>query len=117
MRINVAIVIPEIGFDEDPMRPVMREDTVEKKNAKTTISSAARMLPRSGMFGATARKSASSSDPISTTLIGISRSVRSPEAPLAAPNPFSPSSADRTIVGIVRASVMSPPASTAPAPM
>ncbi len=55
---------------------------------------------------------------MSTTLIGISRSVRSRDAPPApAPNPFNPSSADRTIVGIVRASVMSPAASTAPAPM
>ena len=55
--------MPEIGFDEVPMRPVMRDDTVTKKKPKMTIRIAARKLPCVGMPGATARKIASSSDP------------------------------------------------------
>ncbi len=37
VRSNVATVIPEIGLDEDPISPVMRDDTVTNKNPKTTI--------------------------------------------------------------------------------
>ena len=65
----------------------------------------------------TARKIASSSEPPSTIVIGMSRSVRSCAPPAAAPKPFRPSRADEMIVGSVRASVISPAASTAPAPM
>jgi hypothetical protein len=68
----------------------------------------------------TARKTASSSDPPSTTAIGMSRSVRiCALPPPAAPAEMSrrPSRADDRIVGMVRASVMTPAASTAPAPM
>ena len=32
---RVAIVIPEIGFDEDPMSPVIRDDTVATKKPIT----------------------------------------------------------------------------------
>ena len=38
VRISVAIVIPEIGFDELPMSPVMRDDTLTKKKPNTTVS-------------------------------------------------------------------------------
>src|SRR5689334_15644739 len=31
VKISVAIVMPEIGFDEVPIRPVIREETVTKK--------------------------------------------------------------------------------------
>src|SRR6478672_6553835 len=31
----VAIVIPEIGFEDEPNSPVMREETVAKKKPKT----------------------------------------------------------------------------------
>ena len=31
------MVIPEIGLDDDPINPVIREDTVAKKNPKTQI--------------------------------------------------------------------------------
>ena len=41
----MAIVIPEIGFDEVPIRPVMRDDTVTKRNPKTITRIAARKLP------------------------------------------------------------------------
>ena len=66
VTISVAIVIPEIGFDEVPIRPVMRDDTVTKRKPKTMTRIAARKLPCIGIFGATARKIASSSDPPST---------------------------------------------------
>ncbi len=45
------------------MRPVMRDDTVTKRKPKMTIRIAARKLPCIGIFGATARKIASSSEP------------------------------------------------------
>ena len=114
---SVAIVIPEIGFDEVPMRPVMRDDTVAKKNAKITVRMAASTFPCSGMPGTSASTSATTSVPMSTTDIGSSRSVRAMVPPAAAPKPRMPSTAELTMVGIVRPSVISPEASTAPAPM
>ena len=75
------------------------------------------MLPCVGRPGVTARKIASSSEPPSTIVIGMSRSVRDCAPPPAAPKPFRPSRADATIVGSVRDSVIRPAASTAPAPM
>src|SRR5215471_15585713 len=71
VRISVAIVMPEIGFDDDPMSPVMRDETVTKKKPKMTMSTAARKLPCVGIFGATARKIASASEPPSTTIAGM----------------------------------------------
>ncbi len=116
---SVAMVIPEMGFDELPMRPVMREDTVTKKKPKSTIRMAARKLYWSGIRGASAKKSASSSEPTRTTVSGRSRSVLSREsaAPASALNSRTLSRKDETIVGMVRASVISPAASTAPAPV
>src|SRR5438876_6058820 len=72
VRISVAIVIPEMGFDDVPIKPVMREDTVTKRNPKTMTRIAARKLPCVGIFGATARKIASSSEPAITTAVGVS---------------------------------------------
>src|SRR5207253_10496569 len=43
------MVIPEIGFAEDPICPVTREDTVAKKNPKITIRTApSRLTPSCG---------------------------------------------------------------------
>ena len=39
---RVAMVMPEIGFDELPISPVMRLDTVTKKKPNTTTRSAVR---------------------------------------------------------------------------
>src|SRR5262245_2285034 len=44
VAIKVAIAIPEIGLDEVPIRPVMRDETVTNKKPKTTTSKAAKML-------------------------------------------------------------------------
>ena len=49
VMISVAIVMPEIGFDELPMRPVMRDDTVTKKKPKMTIRIAATKFHCIGM--------------------------------------------------------------------
>jgi hypothetical protein len=110
--------MPEIGLDDEPIRPVMRDETVAKKKPKMRISTAAITLPWLGSPGATTRKIASSSEPPSTTIIGISRSVRDCVlGPTALERSFRLPRADATIVGIVRANVMIPDASTAPAPM
>src|SRR5258706_14524762 len=74
VRISVAIVIPEIGLDDVPMRPVMREDTVGKKNPKTRISTAATALPDVGRLGITVRNTASRRGPPRTTGSGRWRS-------------------------------------------
>ena len=60
VRMSVAMVMPETGFDDDPIRPTMREETVTKKNPKTITSTEATKLPWVGRPGATARKKASS---------------------------------------------------------
>src|ERR1051325_2918286 len=44
VAIRVAMAIPEIGFDELPIRPVIREETVTNKNPKTTTRIAAKKL-------------------------------------------------------------------------
>src|SRR3989449_10914127 len=118
VRISVAIVIPEIGFDDDPIKPVIRDDTVTKKKPNTSSSSDARKLPCVGILGATARKIASASEPPSTTASGRSRSVRNVAAcDLPALKSFMLSRNDGTIVGTVRHRLMMPAARTAPAPV
>ena len=52
VAMSVAIVIPEIGLEEDPIKPTMRELTVTKKNPKITTMSAVKML--TGTLGNTA---------------------------------------------------------------
>src|SRR5436190_8407605 len=37
VRRSVAIVMPEIGFEEEPISPVRREDTVTNKKPNTKI--------------------------------------------------------------------------------
>src|SRR4051812_29419481 len=76
VKISVAMVMPEIGLDDEPIRPTMREETVTKKNPKTTTRSEARALPCVGICGATARKIARATVPPSTTVSGRSCSVR-----------------------------------------
>src|SRR6266849_2602016 len=106
-----------MGFEEEPISPVMRDDTVTKKNPKITIRTAARKLPCVGILGATARKIARANDPPRTTVAGRSRSVRVLTTAEPPPKSLTLSRKDDTIVGIVRASVMRPEASTAPAPV
>ena len=44
VAISVAIVIPEIGFDDDPIRPTIRLATVTKKNPKIDDQQAEQQL-------------------------------------------------------------------------
>jgi hypothetical protein len=46
VAMRVAMAMPEIGFDELPIKPVMRDETVTKRKPKTTTRSAARKLFR-----------------------------------------------------------------------
>src|SRR6516165_3244506 len=43
---SVATVIPEIGFDEESISPVSRDETVTNRNPNATIRTAPTMLPR-----------------------------------------------------------------------
>src|SRR5687767_6387534 len=114
VRISVAIVIPEIGLDDEPISPTILDDTVTKKNPNTITRIETTKLPCVGSPGASARNNASTTVPTSTTVIGMSRSVRIVAAvpPSLAPRSRMLSRNDDTIVGMVRASVIRPAAST-----
>ena len=64
VAINVAIVIPEIGFEDEPIKPTILEETVTKKNPNTTIIIAESKFV--GMFGIAAIKITSTTLPIKT---------------------------------------------------
>ena len=83
MNSSVAIVIPEIGFDEVPICPVMRDETVTKKKPKTRISNAESRFTSS--VGISTAKVRIAAIPISEYKIGMSRSVRGIAALPAAP--------------------------------
>src|SRR5574338_205752 len=118
VRMSVAIVMPETGLDDEPISPTIRDETVTKKKPNTITRTETRMLPCVGIRGATTRKIASSTVPARTIVIGMSRSVRArAAAPPRALKSFTLWRNEETIVGIVRASVMRPAASTAPAPV
>ena len=111
--------MPEIGFDEVPMRPVMRDETVTKKKPKTTIRIAARKLPCVGMprRDGEEEREQQRSDEHDDQSACRARCGAGRRAAAPAPKSFMLSRNDETIVGIVRPSVMSPAASTAPAPV
>src|SRR5690606_12259781 len=73
VAIKVAIVIPEIGFDDEPIIPTILDETVTKKNPKIIIITADKKFV--GMFGIRAIKKTSSTLPIITNTNGISLSV------------------------------------------
>ena len=114
---TVATVIPEIGFDDAPICPVMRLETVTNRNAKPTASTAAKMLIEicgSAIIADRARQNAHEHDGHRQ-----SRSVRGRAIPLErSPDERRkpPTSADM-IVGMERSRLMIPAAVTAPAPM
>ena len=108
--------MPEIGLDELPICPLMRLDTVTNRNAKNSASTAPTTLM--WICGSKTIASPQASAPTTTTIIGMSRSVR--RALSAAPEPLksrSPATSACQIVGSVRARLMRPAAVTAPAPM
>ena len=46
VAMSVAMAIPEIGLEEVPISPVMREDTVTNKKPKTTTRSGGERIIR-----------------------------------------------------------------------
>ena len=127
VAMSVAIVIPETGFAELPMRPVMREETVTKRKPNTTTKIEATILANSDVCapgtGLNVRKThimtINSTEPPTVTDNGKSSSVRKFER-----SPFSPPPSclrlvlrAATMVGIVLSRVISPAQATAPAPM
>jgi len=117
----VAMVMPEMGLDEVPMMPTMREETVTKKKPKRTIRTDIKSEPGNGPCGKPgriARMMTIASDPKMTGPMLMSRSVRLTATAFArSPKLLSDSRKAETIVGIVLMSVMTPAQATAPAPM
>ena len=123
------MVIPEIGLDDVPIRPQMRDETVTKRKPKITTRTAATRLANAPVgapgIGMKVRKAhiatAIISDPPSTTLLGRSFDVRlttsAPVAPRAFWKSAAPARSAAMIVGNVRINVIRPAAATAPAPM
>jgi hypothetical protein len=103
----------------------MREDTVTKQNAKMAMASAATKRIRSPvcdpmMPGTNVTSAMMTVIPISTTLSGRSRSVRSTPTLSSfalVRNWRTPIRSDCAMVGIDLITVMIPAAATAPAPM
>ena len=84
VAISVAMAMPLIGFDELPIRPQIREDTVTNKKPKTTTKiDASRFAPTEVSAPGIGRKvsrphimTMMASEPKTTKLIGRSRSRR-----------------------------------------
>ena len=121
------MVMPLIGLEELPIRPLMREATVTKRKPKTTTKIAARksekplvMAPGIGLNFSKAHIMATMmAEPTTTTRMDMSRSVRfMAERPTClARMSFSPALSAEKIVGSVLIRVIKPEAATAPAPM
>ena len=112
------MVMPEIGFDELPMRPVMREDTLTKKKPNRMVSTADQRVPlrRQARDGDQEDGQRERAEHARRSAAGPVRCARVPAAP-PSPRPFMLSLKLPRMVGSVRPSVISPAASTAPAPM
>src|ERR1044071_824120 len=120
VRSNVATVIPEIGFEEDPTSPVSRDDTVTNRKPKAMIKIAPRILKRRFSCGTIMITAIKAMIPPNTNFIDRSWSVRGalssedvPDRRKSAKPPFKP----LQITGSDRNRLMIPPAATAPAPM
>src|SRR5437870_7444698 len=116
---NVATVIPEIGFEEEPISPVRRDETVTNRKPKATINNAPRMIQRRFRYGTTMMTSSITTMPPTTNFIERSRSVRGALslATLVLRKSANPHFNPCQIVGNERTRLMMPPAATAPAPM
>ena len=115
---SVATVMPLIGFDELPTSPVSRELTVTKRNPRTRMRTAPRMLILSE--GANMQAMTRTAEPTPTTQRGRSlsvRGIRTGVPPTPALRLFIPRRAPPMMVGSDLKSEMIPPAATAPAPM
>jgi len=125
VAIRVAIVIPEIGFEDEPISPTSRDETVTKRKPKITIRIAAATLATKWPgfmknWRMTQRKATIASDPPATIVIGMSRSVRCRATAVAEEPPrisWNDERSESTITGIARMTFRMPPIATAPAPM
>src|SRR5215469_972580 len=130
VAISVAIAIPLIGFDEFPISPQIRDETVTNKNPNTTTNTAAIRFDSSPVFAPGIGRNVSSthiiatiaSEPSTTIFIEKSRSTRLTAVATAFTArllriSFSPALSADTIVGSVFTSVITPAAATAPAPI
>ena len=112
---RVAIAIPETGLLLLPTRPTILEETVAKKNPKTTIMNAPKR--EIGIAGISQMRTVRTTMAIITILRFISFDVRSVEV---APAPFMLFKAPVNVV-IIRGRdlqrLIIPPAARAPAPM
>src|SRR5260370_9398174 len=85
---SVATVIPEIGFDEEPISPVMRLETVTKKNPNKPIRiPETRLIPSSC---AAHIITATPNDPPPTTGIGRAPPALATRARAPPPPPLRP---------------------------
>ena len=127
---SVAIVMPEIGFDDEPITPVIRELTVTKRNPKNTtmMPPMTRPVVSVGIKSDAATAATRPRLPSRTSGMGISRSVRSrcvsvPPSPSSAPRSLPAPKAlklpriEAKISGRALSMLRMPPAATAPAPM
>src|SRR5438477_374856 len=114
----VAMVMPEIGFEDEPIIPTIRDETVTKKKPNTIIITADNKLV--GIFGIKTIKAIRPRLPISTKVIGNSLSVLFIalfSSLFLAPKFLKDSLKALIMVGSVFIKVMIPPKVTAPAPI
>ena len=112
------MVIPEIGFEDVPISPVIRDDTVAKKKPKIRMRMAATRVAVGWQARRHRQKHGEQHDPPMTHRhrnVALGSQPRGP--PLPAERSRRLSRAEEMMVGIVRPSVIRPDASTAPAPM
>src|SRR5262245_9699043 len=122
---SVTSVMPEVGLEETPISPTMREETTTKASPKIATPTDA---TRRGSALISPASSPGTRKSVRTTTAGtatvtqgaMSRSVRgTPPSAAAAPDPRRPlmtATRDAYIVGSVRITVTIPAAATAPAP-
>jgi hypothetical protein len=121
------MAMPEMGFEEVPMSPAMREETVTNRKPKiTTRIDAIRLAPApvgAPGTGLKVRKAhiraTITAEPARTRVMGRSREVRpcTTGAPVDLRRSAAPARSAPTMVGVVLIRVMRPAAATAPAPM
>ena len=120
----MATVMPEIGFDDEPISPVSRDDTVTNRKPKKRIMSAPANPPGVNprpSWGRAMRATIMPRLPPRTTVIGRSRSVRGtlpvPVPSFAPRRSRTPPRTAPKMTGRACTMLKIPPAATAPAPM
>ena len=122
---SVTSAMPEVGLDETPMRPTMRDETTTNASPKIATPQAATkrgpaLMPPASRPGMANSAITTRAGPASTIQPGTSRSVRGTACsvpPLPLRSPAMTAARERYMVGIERATVTMPASATAPAPM